>query len=213
MEGRSNLAIRAWLLPLLVVLLVIPASIGFIVAGPGLGLAIGALAVGTVLVIATRIKHDEPIEVADAQDAHRRLLLVAIEPVDEPAAVESVRAAARAGVDQEPEVLVLAPAVNTPLSHWASDVARARLDAQRKLVLTVGALAAAEVEAHGAVGDPDPLQAIEDTLRQFAADEVIVALPSEGERTELARLVRELRRRLDLPVYPLRGDSPLPAAH
>jgi hypothetical protein len=207
------MAIKPWVLPLIVIALVVPGAAGFIVAGPGLGLAIGALSVLILLFVAVRSIHDEPIEVADAHDAHRRLLLVAIEPVDEPAAVESVRAAARAGVDQEPEVLVLAPAVNTPLSHWASDVGRARLDAQRKLVLTVGALAAAEVEAHGAVGDPDPLQAIEDTLREFAADEVIVALPSEGERTELAKLVRELRRRLDLPVYPLRGDSPLPAVH
>jgi hypothetical protein len=133
--------------------------------------------------------------------------LVAIEPVDQPDAVESVRAAARARADEDAEVLVLAPAFNTPLSHWASDVGRSRLDAQRKLVLTVGALAAAEVEARGAVGDPDPLQAVEDTLRQFAADEVIVGLP-EGEGVGDARtLVAELRRRLDLPVYPLSAQS------
>ena len=205
------MAIKPWLLPLIVIALVVPGSVGFIVAGPGLGLAIGALAVGIVLVVAAVKRPDEPIEVADARDQRRRLLLVAIEPVDQPQAVESIRAAARARADEEAEVLVLAPALNTPLEHWASDVGRSRLDAQRKLVLTVGALAAADVEARGSVGDPDPLQAVEDTLRQFAADEVIVGLP-EGEGSASATsLVAELQRRLDLPVYPLSEGSPLPS--
>jgi hypothetical protein len=204
------MAIKTWMLPLIVIALVVPGSVGFIVAGPGLGLAIGALAIGIVLVVAAAKRPDEPIEVADAGDRRRRLLLVAIEPIDQPDAIESIRAAARARAGEDAEVLVLAPAFNTPLSHWASDVGRSRLDAQRKLVLTVGALAAAEVEARGAVGDPDPLQAVEDTLRQFAADEVIVGLP-EGEGVGDARtLVAELRRRLDLPVYPLSQGSPLP---
>jgi RNase H-fold protein (predicted Holliday junction resolvase) len=76
-------------------------------------------------------------------------------------------------------------------------------------VLTVGALAAASVEARGAVGDPDPLQAVEDTLRQYAADEVIVGLPDGEGEGETRELVGELRRRLDVPVYPLSGGSPL----
>jgi hypothetical protein len=209
MTGRTNLVIKAWMLPLIVLALVVPGSIGFIVAGPGLGLAIGALAATTVIVVAATKRPDEPIEVASASDERRRLLLVAIEPVDEPAAIESLRAAARSGADADAEVLVLAPALNSPLSHWASDVGRSRLDAQRKLVLTVGALAAAEVEARGAVGDPDPLQAVEDTLRQFAADEVIVALPGGEEQGDARALVAELRRRMDLPVYPLSGGSPI----
>ena len=212
MTGRSNLAIKAWMLPLIVLALVVPGSVGFIVAGPGLGLAIGALAAATLIVVAVMKGPDEPIEVASAGDERRRLLLVAIEPVDEPAAVESVRAAARAGAGEDPEVLVLAPAFNSPLSHWASDLGRSRLDAQRKLVLTVGALAAAEVDARGAVGDPDPLQAVEDTLRDYAADEVIVGVPERRRESDARELVTELRRRLDLPVYPLSGRSPLRAA-
>jgi len=204
--------IKAWMLPLIVIALVVPGSVGFIVAGPGLGLAIGGLAVAIVLLVAAAKKPDEQIEVADAADHRRRLLLVAIEPVDQPAAVESVREEARARADEDAEVLVLAPALNTPLSHWASDVGRSRLDAQRKLVLTVGALAAAEVEARGAVGDPDPLQAVEDTLRDFAADEVIVGLPEGEAEGEARALVAELRRRLDLPVYPLSGSQPISSA-
>jgi hypothetical protein len=211
MTGRPNLVIKAWMLPLIVIALVVPGSVAFIVAGPGVGFAFGGLAVAIVLLVAAAKKPEERIEVADAADHRRRLLLVAIEPVDQPAAVESVREEARARADEDAEVLVLAPALNSPLSHWASDVGRSRLDAQRKLVLTVGALAAAEVEARGSVGDPDPLQAVEDTLRDFAADEVIVGLPEGEAEGEARALVAELRRRLDLPVYPLPEDSPLRA--
>jgi hypothetical protein len=203
------MAIKPWLLPLIVIALVVPGSVGFIVAGPGLGLAIGALAVGIVLVIAAAQRPDEPIEVAGASDQRRRLLLVAIEPVDQPQAVESVRAAAEVRADDPAEVLVLAPALNTPIEQWASDVGRSRLDAQRKLVLTIGALAAANVEARGSVGDPDPLQAVEDTLRQYAADEVIVGLPDDKGNADARTLVAELRRRLDLPVYPLSAQAPI----
>jgi hypothetical protein len=211
MGGRTNQRIKAWLLPLIVIGLVVPATVGFIVAGPGLGLAVGALAAGSILFIAAVKRPDLPIEVAGSSDRLRRLLLVAIEPIDQPAAVDSVRAAVLDRGEQDAEVLVMAPALDTPLARWASDVGRSRLDAQRKLVLTVGALASARVEARGAVGDPDPLQAVEDTLRQFAADEVIVGLPEEQPGPALG-LVAELRRRLDLPVYPLTGDSPIRSA-
>jgi len=207
--GRNSLLIKAWMLPLIVLGLTVPGSAAFILAGPGVGLAVGALAAAAVIVFAATRLPEYPIEVARAADRHRRLLLVAIEPVDEPREIEGVRAAAQAGDDDDPEVLVLAPALNSPLSHWASDLEDSRLDAQRKLVLTVGALAMAEVDARGAVGDPDPLQAVEDTLRDYAADEVIVAIPA-GEPEGLARgLLSDLQRRLDRPVTPLGDGSPL----
>jgi hypothetical protein len=206
---RKTLIIKPWMLPVIVVGLVVPGTAGFIVAGPGVGLAVGALAALAVIAVAVAKKPDQPIEVAGSTDAQRRLLLVALEPVDRPAAVEGVREAAQAGSGGAPEVLVVAPALNSPLATLASDVGRSRLDAQRTLVLTVGALAAASVEARGAVGDPDPLQAVEDTLRDFAADEVMVALP-KGEHEAAARsLATELRRRLDLPVESLPAGAPV----
>jgi hypothetical protein len=212
--GGKTLTLKAWMLPLIVLALVVPGTAGFIVAGPGLGLAIGALSAAAVIAFAISRRPDEPIEVAGSTDRQRRLLLVALEPVDQPQAIEGVRGMTAAGggpdeSDEKPDVLVLAPALNTPLATWASDVGRSRLDAQRTLVLTIGALAAANVEARGKVGDPDPLQAVEDTLRDFAADEVIVAL-GEGEGSaETRRLADELRRRLDLPVDLLSARPPV----
>jgi hypothetical protein len=206
MKGRQ-LVIRAWMLPLLVVALVLPATAAFVVAGPGLGLAVGALAATGVLIVAALHRPDEPIEVAHTADDRRHLLLVVIEPLDQPAGVEAMRAAVGADPSGNTEVLALAPALNTRLEEWASDLGRARLDAQRKLVLTIGALAAGEVEARGAVGDPDPLQAVEDTLRDFPADEVIVADLEGPPQGEYRRLLGELRRRLDRPVYRLSAGA------
>ena len=57
--GRT-LTIKAWALPLIVLALVVPGSVGFIVAGPGLGLAIGALSAFAVLLFAALKKPDEP---------------------------------------------------------------------------------------------------------------------------------------------------------
>jgi hypothetical protein len=211
MSGNTHLVIKAWMLPLIIVVLVLPGAAAFVLGGPGVGLAVGALTAATMVIVASLKRPDEPIEVVRSPDARRRLLLVAIEPADRPEAVETVREAADADPAEPTEVLVLAPALDTLLEHWATDVGRARLDAQRKLVLTVGALAAADVEARGAVGDANPIQAVEDTLREFAADEVIVAVPDDA-REQGRGLLAELRRRLDLPVHPLRG-GPIRSAH
>jgi hypothetical protein len=198
--GPSQMA--AWKLPVLVAGLVVPIVLAFLLGGEPVGFAAGALTAAAVIVIAARAKPDEPIEVARTGDGRWRVLVLADEAVDEPEAAQAVREAAargdRSGAGDEPEVLVLAPARNRPLAHWTSDLREARLDAQRRLVLTIGALAAAEVEARGEVGDSDPTQAVEDVLRRFPADEVLVATGPAGDRDD--SYIAELDRRLDLPV-------------
>ena len=91
---------------------------------------------------------------------------------------------------------MLAPALNPGLSHWLSDLRGARLAAQERLAVTLGALAAADIEAHGRVGDTDPVLAVEDTLASFPAQELIFVSGDEGGGDE----VGELRRRLDRPL-------------
>jgi hypothetical protein len=101
---------------------------------------------------------------------------------------------------------VLAPARNRPLAHWTSDLREARFDAQRRLVLTLGSLAAAGVDARGEVGDSDATQAIEDVLRRFPADEVILVARSGSGQPEASPLERRLRvplRRVAVPEPPL----------
>lgn len=188
--------IRAWVLPLIVVAIAVPIAAGFLIAGPALGVAVGALVGAVLLVVVARMRPERRIEVATATDQRHRLLVVALVAIEEPAAAAGIAQMAHAGT----EVLVLAPAFNTGLAHWADDLGKAREEAQRRLVLSLGSLAAAGVDARGSVGDADPVQAVEDVLREFAADDcVLVAEPVEG-RGSGARTLAELRSRLDIPL-------------
>ena len=55
--------------------------------------------------------------------------------------------------------------------------------------------------AEGEVGDADPLQAIEDGLRTFGADEVIISTHPEGRSDWLEKgVVRAARERFDVPI-------------
>jgi hypothetical protein len=89
------------------------------------------------------------------------------------------------------EVLVVAPALNSPLRTWTSDEDAARVAAQERLDASLGRLRDAGINARGEVGDGDPLQAIEDALRTFGADEVILSTHPEGRSNWLERGVVE----------------------
>ena len=99
------------------------------------------------------------------------------------------------------DVLVVCPALNSPLKHWVSDDDRARAAAQERLEASLAALEQDGVVARGEVGDADPLQAIEDGLRAFAADEVIISTHPPGRSNWLERNVVALaRERYDIPI-------------
>jgi hypothetical protein len=196
------IVLRPWTLPLIVVALVLPSIAGFALAGPQLGLAVGALTAAVVIVLAARARYDEPIEVAARPDQRFRLLVVTAGPISDPPEVERIARIAAEGNRavasgaSEPEVLVLAPATQGTLDRWASDVGKARERAGDVLAVSLGSLTAAGLEVRGSVGDADAVQAIEDELRTFPAQEVVLVHgPDLG-----ARESAEVRRRLDRPV-------------
>lgn len=201
MKRLVPLTIRAWMLPVIVAALVLPIVVGFYVAGPPLGLALGAVAVAVLLVAAASASYDEPIETAPSPDRRYRVLVVATQPLEDPGLVERITAIADEGRavvdrDQAPQLLVLAPARASLLDRWASDVGEAREAAARVLAISLAALAAAGIDATGSVGDPDPVQAIRDELASFAAREVVlIAGPGIGGAE-----AEEVGRRLDRPV-------------
>jgi hypothetical protein len=204
MAKFERLEIPAWMLPFLVVVLVVPAFLGFAIGGPPAGIALGAVTVAALLILAARARYDTPIEVAPAPDGRYRVLIVASEPIDSPDLVERIQeitdeGAAAVRADPPPELLVLAPATSTRLDRWTDDIEPARRAAQAVLGVSLAAFAAVGLDAAGRVGDGSPIQAIEDTLHSFSAAELIVLPgppigPSEME---------ELRRRLDRPVREL----------
>jgi hypothetical protein len=194
-----------WKLPLIVAGLVIPIVGGFLVAGPGLGMALGALAVVALVAIAVRERPRGPIASAPAQDDRRHVLLVAAGAVEDPADVARiVSAAGLDGTNGETEVLVLVPAQIGFLDRWASDVEAARHGAQQHLVATVAALAKVGIAAEARVGDEDVVQATEDQLQSYPATEVVLA-GAETEDTDDA--AAELRSRLQADFHHVRLNA------
>jgi hypothetical protein len=128
----------------------------------------------------------------------RRILVISNETVTGTVLHEAIRFRA---TNVGGEVLVVAPALNSRLRHWMSDVDAARQAAEARLAVCLERLQAAGVSARGEIGDSDPMQAIADALSTFPADEIIIATHPEERSHWLARdLVDRARLRYDQPV-------------
>jgi hypothetical protein len=182
-----------WKLPLVVAAIAVPIIAAFLVGGPGVGAAIGGLAAVGIVFFAVSQSPRGAIGQASGRGAAQKLLVVVADPLEDPAAVEQV---SRAVTGQASQVMVLAPARIGFLDRWASDVEAARRDAQRRLVLSVAALAAAGIEAEARVGDEDVVQAVEDQLGRFAATEVILVSVDGADSKTATAAAEELRSRL-----------------
>jgi hypothetical protein len=93
------------------------------------------------------------------------------------------------------ELDVLAPVLTSHVHYGVSDIDREIEQARARLRRSLQWAREQGLSARGAVGDPNPLTAIEDRLRDFGPDEVIVVThPRQTwqERTELERLTSEL---------------------
>jgi hypothetical protein len=77
--------LAAWKLPPIVAGIALPIIGGFYTGGPGLGMAVGALAAATIIFLAVRKPPLHPIVPAAAPDLRRRLLVVLGGPLDETA--------------------------------------------------------------------------------------------------------------------------------
>jgi len=128
----------------------------------------------------------------------RRILVIANETVGG----HTLRSAIlEKSLDVREEVLVVTPALNSPLRHWVSDEDNARAAAQERLETSLAKLAEAGVAARGEVGDGDPLQAMEDALRTFGADEIIISTHPPGRSNWLERgVVENARERFAVPI-------------
>lgn len=110
-------------------------------------------------------------------------------------------------ITADDEVLVIAPALNTRLRHWLSDIDPARDAAELRLAACVEQLRRRGIDSEGEVGDSDPLQAIEDALCDFAADELVISTHDEGHSNWLARdVVGRASERFELPLTHVEVD-------
>ncbi|MDQ6729623.1 MAG: hypothetical protein M3022_04810 [Actinomycetota bacterium] len=115
-----------------------------------------------------------------AQSTPTRLLLVANRTCPCPALPAQVLT--HVG-DRPAEVLVLAPALNSRLRHWVSDVDDAVRAAEQRMSMTIDELRRHGLSVIGRVGDADPLEAIADALATFPASTIMISTWPAGPRT------------------------------
>lgn len=104
--------------------------------------------------------------------------------------------------DDEAEVFVVAPALtSSPLQYVAGEVDDAIEAARLRLEASLHTLREAGYAATGEVGDSDPNLALEDALRRFPADEVVIATHPRGKSRWLEwDVIEKARRELAVPV-------------
>jgi hypothetical protein len=165
---------------------------------------VGVFAVLTVVAVFWFFQRDDlppPPKTAPRQPSaedETRILVIANETVGGRKLRELLRERSE-GVREE--VLVVSPALNSPLRTWTSDEDGARAAAQERLNASLSQLREAGINARGEVGDGDPLQAIEDALRTFGADEIVLSTHPEGRSNWLERgVVDGARNRFDVPI-------------
>jgi hypothetical protein len=131
----------------------------------------------------------------------RRILVIANETCAGRGVVDEVRY--RAGAAEGAEVVVVAPALaKSRLEHWlSSDSERRRSEATARLEESIKAFEAAGMNARGALGDADPLQALDDALRVFEPDEIVISTHPPARSNWLERqVVRKARERYKQPI-------------
>lgn len=100
------------------------------------------------------------------------------------------------------ELRVVAPILASRVHYIASDVDHELAEAHERLAATLAWASHEGLHATGKVGDPNAaLGAIEDELRLFGADEVIISTHPPGKSNWLETgIVERLREELDVPV-------------
>jgi hypothetical protein len=100
------------------------------------------------------------------------------------------------------EVLVVAPAlVGSRLKQALGDVDEGVAEARVRLERSLAELRRAGLDVRGEIGDSDPLLALEDGLRKFHADEVIIAThPPERSKWLEKDVVERAQQEIDVPI-------------
>ncbi len=131
-------------------------------------------------------------------DDKPRVLVVANRTLQGDELTSLLRRRARAGA----ELRVVAPILVSRVRYLASDVDRELKQARERLAHALEWARAEGVQASGNVGDPNAaLGAIEDELRLFAADEIVISTYPEGKSNWLETdIVQRLRDELDIPI-------------
>jgi hypothetical protein len=130
-------------------------------------------------------------------DGRHRLLVIANQTV----AGDELRQEIIERAGHRAVVRVVAPVLPSRAHYVTSDIDGELRDAQTRLDATLTWLRSHELQATGRVGDLTPRQAIEDELRTFAADELLISThPAKRSHWLEDGLLQQARDELDIPV-------------
>jgi hypothetical protein len=176
---------------------------------PSDAILLALVVLGVLAHFIRRPQRDEPAPRIPPPHSGERDRVVVVATAADTASLREEVVHTRVGA-QDCEVLLVCPALNSRLAHWVSDVDGAEAAARLRLDAWLGALDDAGVTARGAVGDPDPLQAIEDAMWLFGADELVLATnpPDRMHRLERGFAARA-QRRWAVPVTHVGGELDL----
>ena len=170
------------------------------IAGSWGALVVFLLGSGVLFVLYARERGERPppLQSAPHAEGERRILVVANETVAGQPLVDLIRERSRGFREQ---VLVVAPTLLSRVRHWTSDEDAARKAAQERLDRTLEQLRSLGVSARGEVAGCEPLQAIDDRVRTFGPDEILISAHPEGRSLWLERnVVERARERVAVPV-------------
>jgi len=173
----------------------------------GLALCVGGLLGAVYLDIAVKdddrrlplqeASHESGRPTTRALPARPRILVVANQTLGG----EELKAEIMSRGEPRPELRIVAPVLCSRSHYLASDIDDEMAEARRRLDQTLDWAHEQGFEAIGMVGDVSPLIAIEDALRRFGADELIISthIPERSHWLE-AGVVDRARAELDIPV-------------
>jgi hypothetical protein len=167
--------------------------------------ALGLIAIGLVV---RRHRHPSAFDApataptpTSPSDAYR-VLIVADDTLSERAFRDEI---APHAAGRPVEALVIAPALRSRLAHWTGDDSE-QGKAMARLAETCDGLKAVCASVTGEIGSDDPIEAADDSLRTFTADEVVFV--TGGDVNWLEQDVVDLaRERYRIQVTHVEGDS------
>jgi hypothetical protein len=173
-----------------------------LIVGSIWGVLLAALLIGVGVGMALRrTRGAEPRSVAAPRSADetQRILVIANQTAAGRELLEEIGNRCRG---RNCEVMLVSPAlVGSRADRWASDIDEGLGLARERMARSVAALRGVGVEVRAEVGDPDPNMAIEDALRVFPADEIVIStLPPDQSRWLEHDVVERTRREVDLPM-------------
>jgi hypothetical protein len=135
-----------------------------------------------------------------ASDGGTRLLIATGEAA---ASLDELPPLIRSLIETASEIVVVTPVLVSGLQWLASDTDRARYEADERLAAVLGHIEALTpgTPTRAEVGDDTPMTALDDVMRNFRPDHILIALrSSDHDAWQEQGLLDDIRRAFHIPM-------------